>query len=408
MLLPLLSVLTAPLLSPPVQAGEFIDQVGDEVATGTSGTWTRAFPRDDGWWLVVGAGGKMNAVPVDDDDYTVADWGKRIELEGEGLADTVMVECPNGDRLMGGSKATSDTNEGYVWMYDPDWGTIGGGLISDDSSIRHNDMALMCSSVLRAIGFQRTGGQSSAVLIAIDGEGGSDGELELPVNANLTGGSLVPDVASGTFFTVGTAGEKNTSVNVDQVGFEGDGLVDLGRTETQLPGVGRIWWPQAVVKVGDYRLLAFMGEPSSEPFQSDEGDVYLAVLDSDWNAVEIQQITHQSPPVGAMRPALARKGSTLLVLYDLEVRHYVTPVELNLVALGYEEGSADSGLDSSADTADSGFEGDGGGPGGSACGCAAAQPSPLAGLGWLAVLGVWGRRPQRGRQQRHAPGDRLP
>jgi MYXO-CTERM domain-containing protein len=399
MTLSILSVLASPFLCPQAQAGEFIDEVGDVVKTGTTGTWTRMFPTEDGWWLVFGASGRMNVAALEDDNYTITDNKDVIALEGEGLADTVMVECPSGNYLMSGSTPRStDAEQAFAWMYSPEWETIGGGAIAEDQysdyvDVVFNDMALVCSSLVRAVGFVEFDGLRRPVLIGLDENGEANGNLNLPGTSNLEGGSIAPHLATETFYTVGTHGEQAKELTIDHYGFEGDEIVPLETRTVDMRGlVGRVWWPQGHIKVGDYWILAFMGDPIDEQFQGGEGDVYVAVLDSEWTLVELENVTNFSPPVGGSRPSIARKGSTLLVSFDKETRHHAVPLELNLVALGYQEGSADSGQPDSAGPTAEDDTGSTRGPGGEGCGCAAATSSPLAGLGWIGVLGLWIRR----------------
>ena len=59
-------------------------------------------------------------------------------------------------------------------------------------------------------------------------------------------------------------------------------------------GDRRVYWPQAIMKVGDLHLVGSMAVKQGE-FNADEGDVWLHVYDQDWAHQESVQIAQHEP-----------------------------------------------------------------------------------------------------------------
>ena len=99
--------------------------------------------------------------------------------------------------------------------------------------------------------------------------------------------------------------------------------------ENQVPVLTewRSYWSQGFLQVGDYFLVALMGAEDMNPDgdeipdppnpSGDDGNVFLIVLDRDWNVVEEHQLTDHPQGWGGMRPWIARKGDQVLMTYDV-------------------------------------------------------------------------------------------
>ncbi len=379
-------------------AAPFVLDVSEPIDTEIGGTWTRAFPNgDDGWWFVFGAGGRMNVLPMGD-DLVVEDRG-RISLDGEGLADTNVVQCPDGSFILGGSASLEAPDDaGYAWRYDPAWTSLGGGLLDQDSDAMHNDMALICREELTGLAFMGISSRTPFI-ITVDETGAGVDTFELPESLPLIGGSLLWDEWTGELLTVSTEGPDPQSLIVHRYALTDEPEATLlGEVHTPRLDIGRLWWPQSSLRIGDHWVVSLVGEDDRDQFDQDVGDIFLGVFDADWDTQELVRLT-TFDGAGAMRPGLALKGDQLLVTYDRDLRHHMTAVTLDLDAFG--DGVPDTPDDSGWDTAeipdtaitppvDSGPTG--GDPstppapveGG--CGCAASPRTP--GLPWWLALGA--------------------
>jgi hypothetical protein len=145
----------------------------------------------------------------------------------------------------------------------------------------------------------------------------------------------------------------------------------------------RAYWAQAVLRVGDHYILAFMARDEADGFGSDFGNVWLAVLNFELGLEHVQRISNYDPSSGAMRPGLARKGDQLLVTVDRDVQPRIFSIDLNSVAFGFDLNGDTGGL---WDTGgDSDTEG---------CGCSAV--SPRVNYLWVALLSLVSVRRRRG------------
>jgi hypothetical protein len=124
-----------------------------------------------------------------------------------------------------------------------------------------------------------------------------------------------------------------------------------------------VYWPQALLRLGDYYVLAYMQRNSEDTTWSTEtGNVWVAVFDLDFNFIEKEQITDYEAgddgvTIGAMQPWLARSGDTLLVLYDRQVQPTVTRVEVDPALSDPDDpiiDTSDPGTDNTTPVADGG------------------------------------------------------
>ncbi len=291
------------LLSSPVLGDTIVLEVGEPVDTEIGGTWTRAFANGDGgWWFVFGAGGTMNVVTMGDD--LVAQDRGRIRLEGDQLADTEMAACADGTFLMGGSGSLEAPDDaGYAWRYDASWPTLGGGLIDWDSDAMHNDMAVLCSAELTGLSFMGVSEQAPFV-VSVDDSAQAVDRFTLPQTVPLIGGSMVIDPWSEELLTLGAEGPDPDALSVHRFSLEDPTAPSLvERCQAPVEGIGRIWWPQAMRRIGDSWIVAVVGEQTREEFPDDVGNIHLAIFEHDWVPREVIQVTD----FGILLPLLSRR-----------------------------------------------------------------------------------------------------
>jgi MYXO-CTERM domain-containing protein len=145
-------------------------------------------------------------------------------------------------------------------------------------------------------------------------------------------------------------------------------------------------WPQAVLRVEDTYMVAFVNQGSPGEWQGLVGDINIAFFDLEWELKESVQVTELEPSGGAMTPGLSRRGDTVLLTFDQNVVPHLVVLDLNMDAFG----SVDTDTGTPGD--DTGGDDTGGDDTGGdsytpkACACSA---GPTSASSWLA-LGMLG------------------
>lgn len=366
-------------------AAPVFGEPGEPVFLPVGGNWARAFPAAEGWTFLFAAGGEYNLLPMSD-SFEVRDVNRVLLTGHTDLKDNQIVQCPDGTFFHAGSadlETQADTL--YTFRYTADFVLTQTTTVADrDSTKRLNDPALACGGDGKTwIG--AVDEHFSSILYEVPPDTSAPVLHEVPEFPFLQGGSLVYDPASDTLVAIGAGNGDPYYVRTAMDYVVGD-KTSLGIT----PEGQRAYWPQAVLEVGDVYLLAFMARDDAQGWSVDTGDVWIAAFDHDWTLIETLQVTHATPPDGAMRPGLAVKGDQLLVLYDELTEMYLVPIPLWPDGTPTDSGTTDSGPGDSGDSGPTGGDDsatvdcckpDAADP---ACGCSA----PASGAGWAAALGA--------------------
>ncbi len=358
-------------------AAPIVRSVSDEISTGLGGNWARAWPADDGGWdFLWAAGGDYVLLPMTA-DLAVTDFD-RVRLTGRSnLVDHAITRCPDGSWLHGASANLDDFNDSaYAFRYDADFALTAEATVEERvTTVQHNDLAALCSGPRSGLAFAA---QDGAVFFPVATDGAVGAPVSLPDAPRLTGGAMYYEAESDTIIAINFEFRGPLTLVRYTPDFELVERRDIDAVEAPHTG----YWAQGLLRVGDVYIVAHMARDESQGWQSDEGDVWLTFFDTAWNVLERHQISHNTAPLGGMRPGLARRDDQLLVFYDKEVQPRVFDVRLDLAAMGVD-GTEDSGgtWDSGTDTgvpygdmiADKG-----------ACGCASGGGAVPA---W-AILGV--------------------
>jgi len=321
---------------------DFFDDIGEEVSTGLGGGWLRVFPNTsgEGWHLLWAAGGGYSLLPMTD-DLEVEDFG-RIELTGfDYLIDHSITRCPQGGFLHVASANLDEFNDSaYAFRYDDDFSLLSSEIIEERvSSRKHNDLPLVCTPELNATAFG-TSSNGDSVIVELDDNGSPLSEHPL-VGMNTEGGTLLVEPETGDLLVFGMP-HNGSDLNISRL--DSDWNVVETISDTLLDPNIRSYWPQAVLRVGDHYIIAFMARDEEAGFSSDVGNVWLAVLNFELGVEHLVRLTDYEPSTGAMRPGLARKGDTLLVTVDREVEPRIFSIELNSVAFGFDLNGDTGGL----------------------------------------------------------------
>ena len=134
-------------------------------------------------------------------------------------------------------------------------------------------MPVICSEHLQGVAFTNHMGFSATLF-----EIGPDAEVvdthELDVGAHISGGAFTYDADSDRFLMT-----ANGEPGLQAIWINRDLTVDERINFTPIPSLDRHFWPQGLMRVGDYWLLVFLGEEVPGQYLAGDGDVYVAVLD---------------------------------------------------------------------------------------------------------------------------------
>ena len=103
-------------------------------------------------------------------------------------------------------------------------------------------------------------------------------------------------------------------------------------------------------------MVAFIGWPDDGMWDGHNGDLWVSILNRNWDVLDSMQISDNEPSNPGMRPGLVRRGKTVLASYDKQVQPHVIPLTLDLDEFGVEEGETGGYWDTGGgdDTGDEG------------------------------------------------------
>ena len=395
------TALFAALLStalPTAHAQNLIAEIGAPVETGTAGPWARALATDDGWYMGVGTNGDFHIGALTRTGPGLEDWSfdRTNWVRGTdhgGLKDHAIRKCPDGTWLHVASTNNNDPNDSaYSWRLTSDFQIIESGIVEENYPLRaHNDMATLCSPRVQGAVFTAFGGGAwVATFFHIDETANTSETTELGI-IQTEGGAFLDDAPTDRIILISATHLSELEINT----FDAD-LNPLERKLIDIPPTNeRAFWPQRIIRVGQYYVVAMMSMVELGPGLSDTGDVWLHVLDEDFNLLEQHQITNYgSGRESAMRPWMERMDDLLIVSYDIMTTHTFVAIQLNLdgveeVDTGFPNADADAdGDDGSKDAQRAAEEDSKGG------GCAVVGGSVSGGL--VICLAMLGARRRQG------------
>jgi hypothetical protein len=345
-------------LAPTALAGDFIVATGPEVELQNSGTWARVIATADGWKLAHASNGDFYVADLSKTGDALGDWemdrDSRVQLTQHGeLKDHAIKRCPDGTYLHVASANVEQNNDSaYGWRYSADWEVIAQAPIEEREPARaHNDMGLYCSALGAGVAFGGDGGPPAILSIDADLDATVAKELDFSVRATGAGMWVDPEAEIISMFYTDFAGNLYRLDMDPQL----NQLSSVNRPITE-PDL-RAYWPQGVLRVGDYWLVAHMVRPQQTSTGGDDGNVRLLVVDDELQIQDEATLTDNAIEDAGMRPWIARKGDQVVMSYDRQRQHTVMEIRLDLDAFNVDP-DADTGWDGS-----DGWGGEGGGSG---------------------------------------------
>ncbi len=369
----------------------YVTSVGEDVTIGLSGNFARLGVADDGSYLLFwAAGGDYNRIPLQA-DFSYNDQ-ERVGMTGHtDIIDNAIRLCPDGTWLHTSSANVNDPNDtAYVFTYDAAFNLTSSLTLDQDSSIAHNDMPLWCGAA-RITGF--TTDSFSQIVMPLNADGSEASRHEAQSAAQMMGGQFWrAEGKDDTLYVLGSQKDNGIQVTTYDASFN---LMDTVPIPALSPEGEYAYWPQGLLRVGDYFVVVHMGHADNAGWDADTGNVYLSVVSfGDWEVVEQTQLTAYEPGSGAMRPWAVRDGEDLLVSFDKDLHPHVMRVGFDAEGLGEFEGE-DSGADPDTDPDTSADSSSDTGTPGPDCGCASGGRGHAA--GWALVVAVaLGRGRRRG------------
>jgi hypothetical protein len=93
------------------------------------------------------------------------------------------------------------------------------------------------------------------------------------------------------------------------------------------------YWPSRIKQIGNHYLIATMGRDPADEFPLDTGDLYVVVVDLEFNTKEWQQISfNNSGDDGGMRPWFDIHEDQVILGYDKQNSLYLFSMTIDLDA----------------------------------------------------------------------------
>ena len=328
----------------PCLANDWVLSVSDPHELPSGGTWNRPFPTPKGWKIFLGGSAmRIGDLIRNDATWTVENIRVISDRDGQHFNDHAVKKCPDGSFLHMASYDYNNPNDSaHVWRYDEDFSILHSTLWEEGSRERqYNDGSILCSRLSQGIASSTMGGPMDFGnhYFSVDEEGEKGELVVLADYPRLNGGALFADEDLGVIYHLGMDHGRPLQVNV----YDRDwNQIDEKLLDLYIPPK-RSYWPQGIIRVGDYYMLTFMGRNDSWG-NGDLGDVFLAILDQEWNVEQIQQVTNYERGF-AMRPWIARQGDQVIIAYDGDLKFFVVELQIDLKAFGLSSDSLDTGLD---------------------------------------------------------------
>jgi hypothetical protein len=344
-------------LAGPAHAQDFITQVGPDLNLGMNGGWPRVFPdRDgDGWHFLWAQGGNFHMVEMTE-NYVVVDANRKTLTPVNELKDHAITACPQGGYLhIASANLETENDTAYAFRYDDDFDLLAWSVLEERVEGRdHNDMPVACGPPGDLTVFGEVIPGNAVLSTFFDVQDDATGEVvaTLPDVPRTPGLSLrwEPETKNLLVFEVNNTSHMDiTRLDRNLQFLETHSVQVMGDTD-------RGKWPQGSLRIGDYYMLAYVVQGYNVGWDSLAGNIWVAVLDRDFNVLQTEKVTQNTPPDGGMIPGLARRGETVLVVYDKSVVPHVVELRIDLEAFGVTDGDTggywDTGLDTGREDTD--------------------------------------------------------
>jgi len=353
------------LLGAPAAAGEveevgtYITKVGQEIEV-HNGSWVRAFPTPpvpvrgdtggapelawDGSWFITTSGGGDYFLRTMEADYSMPYNG--IPITGQDfLIDHGLDVCPDGSILhIGHVNDPVLGHAAYALRYTNDFSEIlaQSWIAGDTPGLLTNDAYTHCSEAFQGALYLNV--EERQTLLYHVGEdahlSGVDTIFEGP---HSTGASMVYEPETDTFvvfsFPVFFVDPDGGGVEPKYLGYDHKlylyrlsrdfELIDYREIRAGDPG-DIIFWTMSAKRIEQVYVVVHQVQEDGTSFRGDSGNLWLQVLDRDWNLLETVRVTSDLDGDGYNRPGLTLHGDTLMLGYDQVTKGRLREITLDL------------------------------------------------------------------------------
>ena len=381
-------------------AEPFVMNVGEPTELRSAGAWVRVFPTEEAWIATLGTNNSFFVADLNKTGSGLEDWEmgpKRQVTELTGLIDHGIKRCPDGSYLHAASAMPPELQDQpeqgeptdflYLTRFDEEFNILKQVEFRDGMGTHaHNDPNVMCSDVAKGVLLSIQGFEFATDFFALDANLEVESVVSLQDYPRGNGGGVLYDVHNDQILQMGMAHDKPLTVNRYNSDWTWIERTDVTLVDSPL----RAYWPQGLIQVGNFFLIAHMGK--DDAWQgSDKGDVFLSILNNSFDLVHQERITSLENGEAAMRPWLARKGDQLLLSFDLFGEQTIVEATLNLADFGLDGTEPDTGVDPGGEWIDPDpYVGDGSDGDKTRCGCSSSESVVL-----LPLVLLWGVRRRR-------------
>ena len=308
---------------PVILSSEVIDiQIG--------ATWSFPIVQHDNLYIAMGQQGDLWVAPMEQ----LEDGSWDIEMEtvfnmssGGEFVDHALRQCPDGTFLH--IACTEIEADNMFYTYDENFEIISTGTLpQSDPPHAANDPSAICGNQIRAFGVAELFGERDFLWLLQESIPRKEELMESP---RLTGAGILEQ-------------EDHFSV----IGHDNQGALSLQTYDFALNPIHRIlipfaesgivnYWPSSIIHTGDYITFVAMGRNPQQNWPADTGNVYLGILDREYNLLSWHQLSDFTPEEGGgMRPFLIYANDQLLVSFDRNNQVYLINIEIDHASFGLE------------------------------------------------------------------------
>lgn len=315
-------------------AQEFIPDIGEAVEVRSAGAWIRTIPTDDGWMAVMGGNSSFSVAPLTKTGPGLEDWvlgSKRQVVQETGLIDHGIQICPDGN-ILHAANASVDGGPNdfmHVYLYAPDFSVLFHQEIRDGVGTHsHNDPNVFCSGIGMGFVTSVQGMEFATDFFSLNDRGELLEIIPLEDYPRGNGGVIWADPVEQVIIQAGMAHGRPLTLQQ----YDADWMLLDSKEISLLEAPLRAYWPQGLLRVGDYYLLAHMGRDDAW-MGVDNGDVFVSIFDLDWEMQKQYRITNYNADA-AMRPWISRKEDQLLISFDAFNEQMLVEARLDLNVFG--------------------------------------------------------------------------
>ncbi len=316
---------------------EVITEIGPEIELRSAGAWIRALPMEDRWMGGYSGSGEFWVAPLNQTaDGWELDKSQQIQVTESGgiLKDHAIRRCADGGYLHAGSaNVDSDNDSAYAARMSSDFTVLARGVVEEREPGRaHNDLTALCADEAEGVIFPEFNGGNTFFHVGDDAN--ASGSLSVQGAPRMSGGALHAE--DGVITAIGA--DEGQLLKIATFDSDWNQLGSAQVAVFEPPTVA--FWPQGLLHVGEHWIVALMGFD----YQGDDwGNVYVLVLDEDWNLVERHQLTDYGQGEGGMRPWIAQRSEQLIVTWDHQSEQTLMALSLDPNSVGTTTGGASSG-----------------------------------------------------------------